>query len=121
MDFGDFKLYNLCIERLKHQIARARAASPDGQGGMWVLESYCTGDPEEIIDIMELYDLKDRSLGAVMGKLAELASDASMFVGEKISFAFNADGELCIYLVMSAPAVKNTSGANMPASVIILN
>lgn len=117
MDFGDFKLYNLCIERLKHQIARAKAARPDG--GMAVLESYCTADPEEIIDILELYDLEERSMVAVMGKLEELASDASLFVGENIAFAFDASGDLCIYLVLSEQSDNKLDNARASDGAII--
>jgi hypothetical protein len=103
MDLKDFKLYGLCIERLKHQIrlARDRERMPSDRKNI-VLESYLTGDPEEIIDLLELYDIKDRSLAGVMEKLDELAADASLFVHETLAFDMDENGELCICLVTGA-------------------
>ena len=98
MDLKDFKLYNLCIMRLKHQIsiAREKGRVKDGRA---LLESYCTSDAEDIIDIHELYDIKDRSIEGVMSKLALIAADASLFAKEKIQFDFDEEGQLCLYLV----------------------
>ena len=101
MDLGDFKLYGLCIMRLNHQISRAKE---HGRmcGGRAVLESYCTGDVEDIVDLLELYDLAPRTTEALQSKLAELAADASLFVREPLAFDYNAEGELCIYLMAQA-------------------
>ena len=100
MDLKDFKLYNVCVMRLRHQID---IAQKNGKitGGRALLESYCTGDLEEIIDIHELYDIEDRTLEGVMRKLEGIAKDAALFVKENIEFGFNAEGHLCLYLVDS--------------------
>ena len=98
MDLGEFKLYGLCVERLKHQI---KIASSSGRMSDMpvVLESYCTGDIEEIIELLELYDLEDKSHAGLMQRLSDLAKDAGLFIKEKIRFDYNEDGELCIYLL----------------------
>lgn len=90
------KIYGLCLERLRHQInlARARGAAP---GEPAVLESYNTGDIDEIIDILELYDIEHETPDALMEKLEDLAYSASLLVKEKIEFGFNGRGHLCIY------------------------
>ena len=96
MDLKDFKLYGLCIIRLKHQIAQAKGRMRDGRV---LLESYCTGDLEEIVDILELYDLSPRTPEALVQKLGVLAADAALFVREPLGFDYNEEGELCIYLL----------------------
>ena len=115
MDLKDFKLYNICVMRLRHQI---EIAHKRGQvsGGRIVLESYCTSDVEEIIDIHELYDIEDRTLEGVMKKLARVAGDASLFVKEKVEFDFNTEGELCLYLIHSAASEKDTDQPNSNAA-----
>lgn len=98
MDIKDFKLYNVCVVRLKHQIELARK-NDKVSGGRALLESYCTGDLEELIDIHELYDLEDRTLEGMMRKLDMVAKDAGLFVKEEVEFGFNEEGHLCLYLL----------------------
>jgi hypothetical protein len=90
-----FKLYGVCLERLKHQINTARSRA-DGSERV-VLESYCTGDADEIIDILEIYDIADSSTAAVMEKLKELAGDVSLMVRELVEFDLSPEGHLCLY------------------------
>jgi len=98
------KIYGLCLERLRHQIDIARAriekGLQEGDGTKVVLECYNTGDMDEIIDILELYDIgDDRSTDTLKEKLDDLAYTASLLVREKVEFGFNGDGQLCLYLV----------------------
>ncbi|RMG02224.1 MAG: hypothetical protein D6726_08020 [Nitrospirae bacterium] len=97
----DFKLYGLCIERLKHQIKLAdkrRESAPMMYNGRMVLEGYETSDIDEIVDLLELYDLKERRLESLMEKLEEIAENASLLVRRKIGFGFDEAGHLCLYL-----------------------
>ena len=101
MDLQDFKLYGLCVMRLKHQIALAKERGRMCNGRV-ALESFCTGEVEEIVDLLELYDLKDISRRALDAMLCELAEDASLFVREPIAFDYDESGELCLYLLEHA-------------------
>ncbi|MCK4910039.1 MAG: hypothetical protein KAR83_00285 [Thermodesulfovibrionales bacterium] len=101
MDYQDFKLYGLCVMRLKHQIALARERGRMCNGRA-VLESFCTGEVEEIVDLLELYDLKDNSRQGLSAMLEELAGDASLFVREPLAFDYDESGELCLYLLEEA-------------------
>ncbi len=92
----DAKIYNVCLMRVKHQILKANERLGNGlapDGGIF-LESYNTGDPDEIIDILELYDLQDRTPSALEAKLEELAYTVSILVKEKIVFAYDGKGNL---------------------------
>lgn len=103
----DAKFYGLCLERLRFQIANAKkrvAASGNCCEGM-LIECYNTGDPEEIIDILELYDIEDRSLNGVLAKLDELAYTASILTREKLGFGLTRKGELGLYVAVS-PAME---------------
>ncbi|MFC1769999.1 hypothetical protein ACFLZI_02980 [Nitrospirota bacterium] len=107
MDLKDFKLYGVCVERLKYQIKIARE-----QGRMCgkrvLLESYCTGDIEEITDILELYDLKDKTHEALMSMLSDLSDDVSLFLKDhRIGFDFNKEGELCLYWLLTKKKLNN--------------
>ncbi len=104
MDFQDFKLYGLCVVRLKHQIALAKERGRMCDGRV-ALESFCTGEVEEIVDLLELYDLKvnmDDSRQGLGAMLEELAQDASLFVREPLAFDYDENGELCLYLLESS-------------------
>ncbi|MDA8078681.1 MAG: hypothetical protein M0Z79_07040 [Nitrospiraceae bacterium] len=102
----DAKFYGLCLERLRFQIgnARKRVAESDGLCEGILLECYNTGDPEEIIDILELYDIEDRSLSGVFEKLDDLACTVSLLLREKIGFGLTGKGELGLYWAVSAEA-----------------
>jgi|Deesub1362A_J573_1020465.scaffolds.fasta_scaffold18628_1 hypothetical protein len=101
MSTMDFKLYGLCIERLKHQIKLAEKRledSPHKYNGRVVLEGYETGDMEEIIDLLELYDIERKDLACLRERLSELAENASLLVRKRIEFDFDDEGMLCLYL-----------------------
>ncbi len=106
-DFMDItsgvKIYGLCLERLKHQISIARSRIEKGHEEDTreiVLECYNTGNVDDIIDILELYDIgDDKRIDTLKDKLDELAYTASLLVREKVKFGFSEEGELCLYLV----------------------
>jgi hypothetical protein len=98
----DAKVYNVCLQRVKFQITNAKKRL-DGKplrGGSIVLESYNTGDIEEIIDILELYDLKERTPEGVREKLNDLAYTVSLLVKEKIGFDYDGKGNLGLHLII---------------------
>ncbi len=96
----------LCLARLKSQISNAkkRAANNGGQtfAGKIILESYNTGDPDEIVDILEIYHVKDRTLEGVQETLAELAYSASVLTRESLHFDFNEEGHFGLFLSVNA-------------------
>jgi hypothetical protein len=96
VDIENAKIYGLCIERLRHQIGLAKRKNGSAPGPV-VLESYCTGDVDEIVDLLELYDMEDHTLEALHEKLGDLALTASMLTQEKLEFDFSEEGHLCLY------------------------
>jgi hypothetical protein len=99
------KIYGLCLERLKHQITAAKQRAENNGisiDGEIILESYNTGDIEDIIDILELYDLGERTQDALLEKLDDLAYTASVLLRRELRFDYNKDGHLGIYLSLKA-------------------
>jgi len=108
----DAKFYGLCLERLRFQVgnAKKRITVTDRICEGLLLESYNTSDPEEIIDILELYDIEDRSLSGVLEKLDDVACTVSLLLREKIGFGLTANGDLGLYWAV-APAEEITAPA----------
>jgi hypothetical protein len=96
MTIEGVKIYGLCIERLKHQIDIANKRGISGNRA--VLECYNTGDIDEIIDILELYDIEHKTAESIKEKLDELAYTASLLVRNTVEFDYDDDGNLCLYL-----------------------
>lgn len=97
----DAKIYGLCLQRLQHQIAKARkkqGRDGDFQDAGFLLESYCTGDPVEIIDILELYDIENNDRQAVEEKLTDLAYTASVLMREALYFGYTEERHLGLYV-----------------------
>lgn len=106
------KIYGLCLERLRHQIALAeRRAENNGSafdGGI-LLEGYNTGEMEDIIDILELYDLGERTKEALLEKLDDLAYTVSVMTRRTLRFDYTEDGHLGIYLSLKTePSSQDT-------------
>lgn len=99
---NDAKIYNVCLQRVKFQItnAKLRLNGAVPPGGWLALESYNTGAIEDIIDLLEIYDLEDRTPEGLSEKLEDLAYTVSVLVREKIAFAYDQKGNLCLYLVI---------------------
>ncbi len=102
MKYDGLKIYGMCLERLQHQIrlAKERAKTMNPAPERLVLECYFTRDVEDIIDILELYDLEHKDMETVRQKLQDLADDISLMMRERLEFCFNEDGDLCLYLVL---------------------
>ena len=99
MDEG--KIYNICLQRVKFQITNAlqRLNNATPPPDRFILESYNTGDVEEIIDILEIYDLEDRTSAGLAEKLEDLAYTVSALARRKIAFDYDEKGNLGLYLV----------------------
>lgn len=93
------KIYGVCLERLRYQIQHA-LKRVNGNEKRLLLESYLTSDPEEIIDLLELFDITHKDMDSVMKKLQELAGDVSLLVRKKVRFDFSEEGHLCLYLLL---------------------
>lgn len=100
----NLKLYGVCVERLKHQLVLAKKRVGDRVVEKEVLEGYRTGDIEELIDILELYDIDEKSAEAFQNKLEDLAHDVSLFIKETIEFGYDDDGNLTLYWRIKKPA-----------------
>ncbi|HXX57133.1 MAG TPA: hypothetical protein VEI96_03970 [Thermodesulfovibrionales bacterium] len=99
------KIYGLCLERLRHQIRKAKERLPLGRyPDRILLESYNTGDLEDIVDILELYDLEERTLMSLREKLGDLAYTVSVLSGETLTFGFDEEGHLGLYLAVQEGA-----------------
>ncbi len=97
------KIYGLCLERLKHQIgnARRRTEKTAEIQDRVLLESYNTGDVEDIIDILELYDLEDHTEELVREKLEDLSYTVSELLRERVLFDYTEEGHLGLYLAVT--------------------
>lgn len=109
----DAKIYGLCLERIKHQILIAQ-----NRGEKKVLlETYCTRDTGEVVDILELYDLTDQTDEGVWEKLSELAFSVSVLLGHTLEFGHGPDGEIGLFVIFSSDAdassvVTHSAGSN---------
>ena len=117
----DAKIYNVCLMRVKHQITNARQRLADDviHKGQIILESYNTGDIEDIIDILEIYDLDDRTPEGLSEKLEDLAYTVSVLVKEKIYFDYDLKGNLGLYLELNGERLAqeiNTATAALAAA-----
>lgn len=94
------KIYGLCLERLKHQIALAtkRLEGSAHESGYFLLESYKTDVLDDIVDILELYDLEDKTPELLREKLDDLAYTVSILLGHNLIFDYTGEGHLGLYL-----------------------
>jgi len=120
MNMDDAKIYNVCLMRVKFQIVKAKERHGDGslpEGGI-ILESYNTGDLEEIIDILELYDIEDRNPAGLAEKLEDLAYTVSVLVKEKVVFDYDEKGHLGLQFIPRERLVEvyNGTGAALAAA-----
>ena len=114
----DAKIYGLCITRLKHQIEIARKAEQargKDNGALCqriLLESYMTAEMDEVIDILELYDIEERTPEHLERMLDDLAYTASLLTREDLSFGLTEGGHLGLYLefkgICSGPVEEDT-------------
>ncbi|RJQ21767.1 MAG: hypothetical protein C4560_03470 [Nitrospiraceae bacterium] len=98
----DVKIYGLCLERLKFQINNAKQRTEGKHVLLELLESYNTRDIEDIIDILELYDIEERTFEALWSKLEELAYTVSVLTTETLIFNITEEGHIGLYLAVNA-------------------
>ena len=84
-------------------MANARKRVGDRVADRVVLEGYQAGDIDEIIDLLEFYDIEEKTPGALQDKLEALAHDVSLFVKEIIEYGYDDNGNLCMYWRMKKP------------------
>lgn len=97
------KIYGLCLERLRHQITNAKQKvkrDTTGNEGRVLLECYNTGEIDDVIDILELYDVEDRTAEKVSEKLEDLAFTVSELVRETLLFDYTDEGHLGLYFAL---------------------
>jgi hypothetical protein len=93
------KIYGLCIERLNYQIANAKKRiNGNGNSEKFLLESYNTGELEDIVDILELYDIEEHTIGSLREKLEDLSCTVSVLTREELFFDFDEKGHLGLFL-----------------------
>ena len=112
----DVKIYGLCLERLKYQIGLAKEKSNNGESltnERYLMESYHTSDIDDIIDILELYDLEGNTSSHLKEKLDELAYTVSLLIGEKITFGLTDEGFLGLYLLAHDEALMEFEEAKV--------
>jgi len=108
------KIYNVCLQRVKFQITNAKRRL-DGfipPGEKLVLESYNTGDIDEIIDILEIYDLDSHDRSGLEEKLEDLAYTVSVLVKETVGYDYDEKGNLGLYLILKNPAAEEYAEAD---------
>lgn len=98
------KIYGLCLERLAHQtrIAKQRINGRHLNNGKVLLESYNTADIEDIIDILELYDIEARTDEGLKEKLEDLAYTVSELMREVLFFDYTEEGHMGLYLSLKS-------------------
>lgn len=114
------KIYNVCLQRVKFQItnAKKRLDGNSTASGLFILESYNTGDITEIVDILEIYDLDDYTQQGLKDKLRDLAYTVSLLVKDRIAFEYDEKGNLGLYMVVdeSVEAAYNEADAVLTAA-----
>ncbi|MBZ0154859.1 MAG: hypothetical protein K8I29_01420 [Alphaproteobacteria bacterium] len=106
------KIYGLCLERLRYQIRNAKRKKDNGSylsPGKILLESYNTGDIDEIVDILELYDVEERTTGQVWEKLEDLAYTVCILTREALSFGITPEGCFGLYLALEPEEIGAAS------------
>ena len=104
----DVKIYGLCLERLKYQVGLAYEKKQHNDAtaqNRYLLESYHSADIDDIIDILELYDLDERTSSHLREKLDELAYTVSLLISETMTFDLTDEGHLGLYLVVTDEAI----------------
>jgi hypothetical protein len=108
-DMEEVKIYGLCLERLRYQIGNAKKkVTGDAQAipERILLESYNSADLDDIIDILELYDVEDRTENQVRERLEELAYTVSLFLRDTLTFDVTNDGHLGLYLLTGDESLR---------------
>lgn len=115
------KIYGICLERIRHQIGNAKGKTfvdSTAPTDRFLLESYYTGETEDLIDILELYDINDKTIEGVQEKLEELAFTISNLIRESLSFDISEEGHMGLYLCGSSPTIKTKSRVEQGLQIV---
>lgn len=108
------KIYGLCLERLKYQIKNAKQRVNGNGNESILLESYNTAELDDIIDILELYDLEENTYDALKNKLDDLAYTVSILTHETLFFGFTGKGFLGLFLALKEKPLDPSSPFPLP-------
>jgi hypothetical protein len=96
------KVYGLCLKRLRHQSGNAKLrvnGETVKRFRSYIARELHHSDIEESIsDVLELYDVEERTCLAVKTKLEDCTYTVSALLGETIAFGSTAKGALDRYL-----------------------
>lgn len=93
------KIYGVCLERVSELIGKAKKRLNGCiHGSRVLLESYHTCDLDDIIYILELYDIEEHTQGGLRKELEYVASAISDVTGETLTFGYTETGHLGLYL-----------------------
>ena len=92
------KIYGLCLYRLKYQIERAIGRAEGCGQKQLILECYNTSEIDDIVDILEIYDLKERTQKELEAQLEELAYTVSVLTRQSLFFDYTEQGHLGLYI-----------------------
>ena len=96
----DGKFYGMCLVRVELQLRLAQERILKGRErdrDRVLLESYCSADPEEVCDILEIYDLENMDEVSLFEKLEELADTVSILTRSRLSFGYSKEGHIGLF------------------------
>ena len=101
------KIYGICLDRVGQLIAKAKKRlNGNSHHGQLLLESYCTGDINDIVYILVLYDLKERTPEGLTKELEKVASTLSRIAHDELSFGYTEEGHLGLYLTVTGVTME---------------
>lgn len=96
------KVNGVCLQRVAQLISKAKERlNGNIYQGQVLLESYCTGDVEDIVHILVLYHLRERTREGLAKELEKLAFALSRIAHEELSFGYCESGNLGLYLTIT--------------------
>jgi hypothetical protein len=102
------KVYGICLERVGQLITKAKERlNGNSHQEPVLLESYCTGNINDIVYILVLYDLKERTPEGLTKELEKIAFSLSHVVREQLSFGYTDEGHLGLYLTASGGVIQS--------------
>ncbi|MGC2061414.1 MAG: hypothetical protein WA610_00435 [Thermodesulfovibrionales bacterium] len=101
------KVYGLCLYRLKYQIERAIGRAGGCGLKQLILECYNTSEIDEVVDILEIYDLQERSQEELEAKLGELAYTVSVLTRQSLFFDYTEQGYLGLYIDLDSATARS--------------
>lgn len=100
------KIYGLCLYRLKYQIGLAVGRAGGSGRQRLILESYNTADIDALVDILEIYDLQEKTREELGAKLEELAYTVSVLAKHTLFFDYTEQGHLGLFLDLRPAAAE---------------